>query len=148
MKRKTLTTLEAANIGRKMGVRGLCIYRDDIDRDLWQVVTPGRVEAHEPMDEKTWRAFLTASGWIERPKRYDAGKGRKVTVPENDEAGMLDAIREQISPEAVAAIVSYLQPVATRNAAVNKEIEWFSGQLVELLGGYDQQTRLANELGL
>ena len=58
MKRKTLTTLEAADIGRKMGVRGLIIHRDPADRSLWQVVTPGRVETHEPMDEKSWREFI------------------------------------------------------------------------------------------
>ena len=59
-----------------------------------------------------------------------------------------EVLRDNLSPEAVAAIVSYLQPVSTKNATVNKEIEWFSEQLVELLGGYEQQTRLANELGL
>jgi hypothetical protein len=86
-----------------------------------------------------------------RPETYEAevkGKKVRVTVPENDESGLFDAIREQISPHAVAAIVSYLQPVSTRNSAVNKEVAWFSEQLVELLGGYEQQTRLANELGL
>ena len=28
---KKLTTVEAGTIGRKMGVLGLCVYRDDID---------------------------------------------------------------------------------------------------------------------
>lgn len=153
MKRKHLTTLEAANIGRKMGVRGLCIYRDDVDRNLWQVVTPGRVETHAPMDEKTWRDFLAASGWIERPARYDAGNGRKVTVPENEDPtepgkALRDLLQDGMSPAAVATIVSYLQPVATKDPQVNKQVEWFSRQLVELLGGYEQQARLANELGL
>jgi hypothetical protein len=86
-----------------------------------------------------------------RPETYEAevkGKKVRVTVPENDESGLFDAIRERISPHAVAAIISYLQPVSTRNPAVNKEVEWFSEQLVELLGGYEQQTRLAEELGL
>ena len=59
-----------------------------------------------------------------------------------------EVLRDNLSPEAVAAIVSYLQPVSTRDSAVNKEVAWFSEQLVELLGGYEQQTRLANELGL
>ena len=86
-----------------------------------------------------------------RLETYEAevkGKKVRVTVPENDESGLFDAIREHVSPHAVAAIVSYLQPVSTRNPAVNKEVEWFSEQLVELLGGYEQQTRLAEELGL
>jgi len=60
---------------------------------------------------------------------------------------MRDVLKDNMSPEAVAAIVSYLQPVSTTSGTVNKEIEWFSGQLAELLGGYDQQTRLAGELG-
>jgi hypothetical protein len=86
-----------------------------------------------------------------RQETYEAevkGKKVRVTVPENDESGLFAAIREHVSPHAVAAIVSYLQPVSTKSGAVNKEIEWFSGQLVELLGGYEQQTRLAEELGL
>ena len=145
---RKLTTLEAANIGRQMGVRGLCIYRDDVDRDLWQVVTPGRVESHEPMDEKSWRAFITASGWIERPVRYDAGDGRKVTVPGNDEQDLFDAIREQLSPHAVAAIASCLQTNRTNNTEVDREVHWFAEELYKLLGGYEQQSRLAEELGL
>ena len=59
-----------------------------------------------------------------------------------------NVLKDNLSPEAVAAMVSYLQPVSTRSSAVNKEIEWFSGQLLELLGGHEQQTRLAEELGL
>ena len=149
MKRKPLTTLEAADIGRKMGVRGLCIYRDDIDRALWQVVTPGRVEAHEPMDEKTWRAFITASGWITRPARYATTPGGpKVTVPANDSQDLFDAIREQLSPHAVAAIASYLQTNRTSDPAVDREVDWFRDQLCELLGGGEAQSRLAEELGL
>jgi hypothetical protein len=148
MKRKPLTTLEAADIGREMGVRGLIIHRDPVDRTLWQVVTPGRCQTHEPMNEKTWRDFIATSGWIDRPVRYDAGNGRKVTVPENDEQDLFDAIHEQLSPHAVAAIVAYLQPVATKDSGVNKQVAWFSDRLIEVLGGHEQQSRLAEELGL
>ncbi len=148
MKRKYLTTLEAAEIGRKMGVRGLCIYRDDIDRDLWRVVTPGRNEVHEPMDERTWRNFITASGWIERTKTYDAGGGRRVSVPENDESKLFEAVREQLSPEAVASIVSHIQVARTNNQDVDRQVRWFADELCKLLGGYEHQARLAEELGL
>ena len=148
MKKKPLTTLQAAEIGRKMGVRGLLVHRDPADRSFWQVVTPGHTEIHEPMDEKTWRAFLVGTGWIERPKRYDAGNGRKVTVPENDEQELFEAVREQLSPEAVAAIVAYLQPARTNNPDVDRQVHWFAGQLIELLGGGDQQNTLAESLGL
>jgi len=88
-----------------------------------------------------------------RPETYEAemsGKKVRVTVPENPDPVelMQDAIRDQISPHAVAAIVSYLQPFHTKDSAVNKEVAWFSERLVELLGGYEQQSRLADELGL
>ena len=88
-----------------------------------------------------------------RPKTHEAevnGKKVRVTVPENPDSveTMLDAIRDQLSPPAVAAIVAYLQPVSTKDSAVNKEVAWFSERLVELLGGYEQQSRLSDELGL
>jgi hypothetical protein len=149
MKPKQLTTLEAANIGRAMGVRGLIVHRDPLDRALWQVVTPGRVESHEPMDETTWREFI--AGWIDRPARYDAGNGCKVTVPENDEQDLFDAIREQLSPHAVAAIakrLSFNNSSFTDNDDVDRQVRWFTEQLVELLGGVNERDRLAKEIGL
>jgi len=148
VKTTPLTTLEAATIGREMGVRGLIVHRNPVDRSMWEVVTPGRCEAHEPMDEKTWREFIAASGWIDRPRRYDAGNGRKVTVPENDEQDLFDAVGEQLSPHAVATIVAFLQPARTNNPDVDRQVHWFAEQLVELLGGNEQQSRLAEELGL
>ena len=49
-------------------------------------------------------------------KRYDAGKGRKVTVAYSGEAKevLRDVIRDNLSPQAVAAIVAYLQPPADK----------------------------------
>ena len=82
------------------------------------------------------------------PRRYDAGKGRKVTGPGNDEADLFDAIREQLSPHAVAAIASCLQTSRTNNPDVDRQVDWFAEQLRELVGGDEQQTRLAEELGL
>lgn len=148
MKTKILTTTEASRIGREMGVRGLCIYRDDYCRDLWHVVTPGRNEVHEPMTEEQWRAFLKASGWIERTARLDAGNGRKVTVPENDEQDLFDAIQEQLSPEAVAVIGSAIQDAKTNNPEVDRQVRWFADRLTAMLGGVAQQNRLMRELGL
>ncbi|HOF17389.1 MAG TPA: hypothetical protein PK082_00640 [Phycisphaerae bacterium] len=147
MKRKTLTTMKAAEIGRKMGVRGLCIYRDDIDRNLWRVITPGRSEVHQPMDEKAWRAFLRASGWIERRARYDAGNGRKVTVPENDERDLFDALRERLSVKALVAIAAHLHgTVRTADDKVNDEVAAFAEGLLERLG--DRYSTLLDEIGL
>ena len=80
-------------------------------------------------------------------KTHD-GKTVRVTVPENDESELFDAIREQISPEAVASIVSHLQGASTNNQDVDRQVRWFADELVKLLGGYEQQAQLAEELGL
>ena len=66
----------------------------------------------------------------------------------NAQADLATAIRENLSPEAVAAIIAYLQPVATKDAKVNAEVEWFGRQLAELLGDYEQVNRLMEYVGL
>jgi len=141
-----LTTLEAAEIGREMGVLGLLVCRDDIDRRLWRVATDQRAETHEPMNEAAWREFI--AGWVERPRRYDAGNGRKVAVPGSDEQDLLDAIREQLSPHAVAAVAACLQANRTNNPDVDRQVRWLREKLRDLLGGSEQQARLAEELGM
>jgi len=86
-----------------------------------------------------------------RPETYEAevkGKKVRVTVPENDDSELFVAIREQISPEAVAAIASCLQINRTNNPDVDRQVRWFHDQLCEMLGGYEEQSRLAEELGL
>ena len=88
-----------------------------------------------------------------RPETYEAttnGKKVRVTVPENQDpaALMREAIRDQLSPHAVAAIASCLQINRTNDADVDRQVRWFHGQLCELLGGHEQQSRLAEELGL
>jgi len=87
-----------------------------------------------------------------RPETYEVtredGTKARVTVPENDERELFDAMREQLSPHAVAAIVSYLQPARTNNSDVTRQVHWFADELVKLVGGYEHQARLAEELGL
>jgi len=61
---------------------------------------------------------------------------------------LIEALSDSLTPYAVATIVSYLQPVQTKDAGVNREVYWFSEILVEAIGGYDTQNRLAEELGL
>jgi len=59
-----------------------------------------------------------------RPETYEveaAGRKVRVTVPENDESDLFAAIREQISPEAVAAIASCLQASRTNNPDVDRQ---------------------------
>ena len=75
---------------------------------------------------------------------YDAG--RADASPGS--ASLVDALRDNLSPEAVAAIASWLQPVHTNDENVDREVRWFSEQLAQALGGWDQQSRLAEELGL
>ena len=36
----------------------------------------------------------------------------------------------------------------TNNNDVDRQVHWFAEELVKLLGGYEQQNRLAEELGL
>ena len=57
-------------------------------------------------------------------------------------------IREQLSPEAVASIVSHLQGANTNNPDVDRQVRWFTDELVKLLGGYEHHARLMEELGL
>ena len=58
-----------------------------------------------------------------KPKTYETtldGKKTRVTIPENqrDEDTLLDALKDNLSPEAVAAIAAYLvaRPTAAPNA--------------------------------
>ena len=88
-----------------------------------------------------------------KPKTYDAsfkGRKRRVTIPEDPMPSemLADAIRENLSPHAVAAIASYLQTVRTNNPDTDREVAWFAACLAETLGGWEQQNRLAEELGL
>jgi len=60
---------------------------------------------------------------------------------------LLDAIREQLSPHTVAAVATCLQANRTNNPDVDRQVRWLHDQLCELLGGSEQQARLAEELG-
>ena len=87
----------------------------------------------------------------QRAKKHQVqfqGKAVGVTVPQDETPEIFGAIRDELSPQAVAAIVAYLQPVSTKDKGVNKEVMWFADKLTELLGGYHEQGRLAEEVGL
>ena len=88
----------------------------------------------------------------DKPKTYpDEANGRKVrvTVPEDDKPDVLrDAIRDNLSPQATATIVAYLQSASTNNPDVDAQVAWFAEQLVEALGGDEAQDLLADEVGL
>jgi len=88
-----------------------------------------------------------------RPRTYEADAGDRkvrVTVPEapKPEDVLVDAMRDNLSPKAVATIVAFLQPVQTNDHDVDEQVRWFAERLVEALGGYEAQNRLAEEVGL
>jgi hypothetical protein len=90
----------------------------------------------------------------DKPKTYPMkrpdGTTVRVTVPDDPkpEEMLIDAIRDNLSPQAVATIIAYLQPVSVDDARVQREVRWFSDQLTETLGGADHFNRLMEEVGL
>ena len=86
-----------------------------------------------------------------RPETYEAehgGKKVRVTVPEAiDEGDLAAALKDNLSPEAVAAIAAFLTAARVKNRQVQRQIEWFAGMLVDMLG-VDEFNRLIDEVGL
>lgn len=58
-----------------------------------------------------------------------------------------DALRDNLSPEAISVIVAYLQPAKSNDHAADAQVRWFSDRLVALLGK-DEFRRMQDELGL
>jgi len=88
-----------------------------------------------------------------RPETYEheAADGRKVrvTVPDaTDEEVLFDAIRDNFSPQATAVMAAYLDAVTTNNADVDRQVQWFTDRLIELVGGRAAYNRLCDEAGL
>ena len=82
-------------------------------------------------------------------------KGKKTMTRELKAPGeteLFEAIKDHMSPEALAAMASYLDTasttVGTNNPDVNNQVEWFARKLRELLGGDEQHSRLCKEIGL
>jgi len=86
-----------------------------------------------------------------RPETYEVehgGRKVRVTVPEAiDEGDLAAALKDNLSPEAVAAIAAYLTAARVKNRQVQRQIEWFAGMLVDMLG-VDEFNRLIEEVGL
>ena len=88
-----------------------------------------------------------------KPKTYEAkanGRKRRVTVPDDPkpEEMLIDALRDNLSPHAVAAMAAYLQGATTKNQDVNRQVHWFAELLATVVGGEDEINRLAEEVGL
>jgi len=59
-----------------------------------------------------------------------------------------EALRENLSPQAVATIIAYLQPVRTGKPDVDRQVQWFSELLTNLVGGVENVSELFDEVGL
>jgi hypothetical protein len=94
-----------------------------------------------------------------KPKSYEVQhRGRKVrvTVPERHESVaysgdaaevLRDVLKDNLSPQAVAVIAGHLHGmVNTKSDAVNREVAWFTEQLLDMVG--DQYNSLCEEAGL
>jgi hypothetical protein len=90
-----------------------------------------------------------------RPRTYEAkinGRKRRVTVPDDPDPRQLliEAIQNNLSTHAVAAIAGHLQPVRTQvlskksdmEAEVVRQVRWFAELLTDVVGGEDELNRL------
>lgn len=70
-----------------------------------------------------------------------------------DQAAFEKVIRDNLSPEGIAAIIAFLQPAAFYKPANEearqalRQVEWFADTLTDLLG-VDEHNRLIDALGL
>ena len=88
-----------------------------------------------------------------RKYEVETADGRKVlvTVPEPAAICVGDleaALKDNMSPAAIATIVAYIQPVRVDIPEVEREVLWFSEMLIGLLGGPDAFNRLIDDVGL
>jgi len=61
---------------------------------------------------------------------------------------MQEAIRDALSPQAVALAASELLLARCDDEEVDLEVRWFAEQLIELLGGQEAWSRTCKEIGL
>lgn len=72
---------------------------------------------------------------------------------EVDQEAFKQAIRDNLSPEAVATIIAFLQPAASYKPANEdamqalRQVDWFANTLTDMLG-VEERNRLMEELGL
>ena len=61
---------------------------------------------------------------------------------------MQEAIRDALSPEAVALAASELLLARCDDEDVNMEVRWFAEQLIDLLGGQEAWSQTCKGIGL
>ena len=65
----------------------------------------------------------------------------------DDAPDLAEAIGEHLTPQAVAAIASYLSMVDLDAPSVQIEVEWLRDLLITTIGGDEAFDRLAREIG-
>ena len=134
---------------------------DDVHEDLARVYRKDADDLEAVADachECDWAYARTLADRLDTAVRDELGRWLYETVcvladaprePRGiDEQDLMDALQGNLSPQAVAAVVAYLQPAETDNAEVNRQLRWLAERLTELVGGPEQLARLTDELGL
>ncbi len=80
--------------------------------------------------------------------RNDPNDPRIDDPTDDDSQRLQEAIRDTLTPHAVAAIAAHLQPARSGDPDVDREVAWFTAQLIELLGGPQGYNGLIEEIGL
>jgi hypothetical protein len=66
--------------------------------------------------------------------------------PRDEADALADAVRDAMTPEAVACIAAALQMHRSKDEIVDHEVAWFRDMLIDVLGGHEALTRIRNEL--
>jgi len=145
MKRKRPKTYEAEHPGRKVRVTVPEHQEGD------GAGTAERIANH-PMFSPSDLAYFRRKGYSDDDILAfwdrDHAAGQKPVRHDKSVDSLTEALRENLSPQALAAIVAHLQLVRTNDEAVNRQVRWFADTLIELVGGPEQINRLYDELGI
>ena len=90
----------------------------------------------------------TGDGYIDHADACRAQHDAWKHDPADPANELRDWMQDCMSPHAVAAIAACLQTNRTNNGEVDRQVNWFAEQLRKLVGGNEQASRLAEELGL
>jgi len=150
-KRKRPETYEAEHAGRKVRVT----VPDSEPQTGGTEDVADRVRKH-PMYSPTDLKYLRKKGYSDAEILAfwdrDHGLGCKPVEHRFTYTGeaaevVRDVLRDNLSPQAVAAIAAHLHGVAkTKDEKVNREVAWFAEQLLAMVG--DQYNALCEDLGL
>jgi len=154
MKRKRPKTYEAEHAGRKVRVTVPERQEDDAPAAAERI-------ANHPMFSPSDLAYFRRKGYGDEDVLAfwdrDHAAGHKPVRHDKAVNSLSDALRENLSPQAVAAIAAFLQPQRygplnpnepTASAEVNAQVAWFGERLTKMVGGDEQVKQLLEEVGL